>query len=119
MSFASIVVSVSQELNGYDSYVWCIGAWSLASAVSFSLAGPLSDVFGRRLPILFGQAVIVVGSVVAGTAKNIDALIAGEALTGLGTGFLYVSYAGVPEMLPNKWRSLGLGLLEVGISVPW
>ena len=59
------------------------------------------------------------GCVVAATAHKIPSVIAGEGLIGLGCGFLFVSYAGVPEMLPNKWRSLGLGLLELGVSLPW
>jgi MFS family permease len=96
-----------------------MGAWSLTSAVSFSVAGPLSDVFGRRNPILVGQVIIILGCIVASTAHSFANLIAGQALSGFGTGLLFVAYAGVPEMLPNKWRSLGLGILEAGVAIPW
>lgn len=102
-----------------DQLAWVVGAWSLSSAVSFSLAGPLSDVFGRRLPMLVGELVTILGCIVAAVANKIGTLIAGETLIGLGTGVVFVAYAGVPEMLPNKWRSLGLGLLEAGIAIPW
>lgn len=53
------------------------------------------------------------------TAKGLRAIVAGEALIGFGSGLMFVSYAGVPEMLPNKWRALGMSLLEMGIAVPW
>jgi MFS family permease len=113
------VVPVTRDLGGLDKLAWVVGAWSLSSAVSFSLAGPLSDVFGRRLPMLVGEVVTIVGCIVAGVAQNISTLIVGESFIGLGTGVVFVAYAGVPEMLPNKWRSLGLGILEAGIAVPW
>lgn len=113
------MVQVTTDLNGIEQLPWVVGAWSLASAVSFSLAGPLSDVFGRRMPMLVGEAVLILGCIVAAVAHNISTLIVGETLIGLGTGVVFVAYAGVPEMLPNKWRSLGLSLLEAGIAVPW
>lgn len=116
---ATVVQRIAQVMDAPEEATWIVGAWSLSSAISFSLAGPLSDCFGRRGPILSGQALITLGAVVGCTAQNINAIIAGQTLLGLGTGFLFVSYAGVPEMLPNKWRALGLGLLEVGIACPW
>ncbi|KAM0331285.1 hypothetical protein ACHAQA_002955 [Verticillium albo-atrum] len=116
---ASIVVQISRDLGDDADFAWVVGAWSLATACSFSLAGPLSDVFGRRNLILGGQAVVLVGAIVGATAQSVVSLIAAEAVIGFGTGFVFVSYAGVPEMLPNKWRSVGVGILEGGIMVPW
>ncbi|KAK1975814.1 major facilitator superfamily transporter [Colletotrichum cereale] len=119
LAVASIVVQITTELDGQDQLPWVVGSWSLSTACSFSLAGPLSDVFGRRILVLGGQFVVAIGCIAAAAAQNISTLIAAETLVGLGTGFVFVSYAGVPEMLPNKWRSLGLGILESGIAVPW
>ncbi|KAH6615193.1 transmembrane efflux protein [Boeremia exigua] len=118
-SIASIVVPVTNDLGADVDFAWVVGAWSLASACSFSLAGPLSDILGRRELILGGQFVVMIGCIVSGVGKNVATLVAGETLIGLGTGFVFVSYAGVPEMLPNKWRAVGVGILEGGIMVPW
>ncbi|GKT84255.1 major facilitator superfamily transporter [Colletotrichum tofieldiae] len=119
LAVASIVVQITGQLGGQGQLAWVVGSWSLSTACSFSLAGPLSDVFGRRILVLGGQLVVAIGCIAATAAQNISTLIAAETLIGLGTGFVFVSYAGVPEMLPNKWRSLGLGILESGIAVPW
>ena len=119
VTVASVVEPVTRALGNDGLLGWVVGAWSLSSAVSFSLAGPLSDVFGRRIPMLTGEGFVVVGCIVSATAHSVGALIAGETLIGLGTGVVFVAYAGVPEMLPNKWRSLGLGILEGGIAIPW
>ena len=116
---AAISQQVSTALGDPTAVTWVVGANSLASAVSYSMAGPLSDVFGRRYLILFGQALTIVGTIVGACAQNVGALIAAEAIIGIATGFLFVAYAGVPEMLPNKWRALGLGILEGGIALPW
>ncbi|KAH6672645.1 fungal trichothecene efflux pump [Plectosphaerella plurivora] len=116
---ASIVVPVTIDLGSDQDLAWVVGAWSLSTACSFSLAGPLSDVFGRRHLILFGQFVVMIGCIVCGVGQSVVALIAGETVIGFGTGFVFVCYAGVPEMLPNKWRAVGVGILEGGIMVPW
>jgi len=107
------------DLGGEDLLAWVVGAWSLATACSFSLAGPLSDTFGRRTPILVGQVIVIVGCILGAAASTAAALVAGEAVIGFGAGIVFVAYAGVPEMLPNKWKSLGLGILEGGIAFPW
>ncbi|KAH7143502.1 fungal trichothecene efflux pump [Dactylonectria macrodidyma] len=119
VSVAAVVVQITQDLGNDADFAWIVGAWSLATACSFSLGGPLSDVFGRRNLILFGQAVVMIGCIVGGVAKNVATVIASEAIIGFGTGFVFVAYAGVPEMLPNKWRAVGVGILEGGIMVPW
>ncbi|KIX92186.1 uncharacterized protein Z520_12067 [Fonsecaea multimorphosa CBS 102226] len=120
LAVASVLQTIVTDLGGSpDNFTWIVGSWSLASAVSFSLAGPLSDVFGRRIPMLAGEVMNILGCIVTGTAQNIPAIYAGQTLIGLGTGVIFVAYAGVPEMLPNKWRSVGLGLLEAGIAIPW
>lgn len=46
--------------------------------------GPLSDRFGRLVPLLFGSVLCVVASVVATLAPNIEILIAGRFVQGLG-----------------------------------
>ncbi|KAI8663428.1 MFS domain-containing protein [Fusarium keratoplasticum] len=116
---AAVVVQITNDLGNDADLAWVVGAWSLSTACSFSLGGPLSDIFGRRDLILGGQAVVMIGCIVGGVAKNVATLIASETVIGLGTGFVFVAYAGVPEMLPNKWRALGVGILEGGIMVPW
>lgn len=119
MCIAAVIVPVTAELGDMNLLPWVVGSWSLTTACVFSLAGPLSDIFGRRNPILLGDILTIVGFIVGATAKSAPALIAAEGIVGLGTGLIFVAFAGVPEMLPNKWRSVGCGMLEGGIAIPW
>lgn len=59
----AILVSIGTDLGDTSHTVWIPGGWSIASSVSFSIAGSLSDIFGRRNIILFGEALAIVGCV--------------------------------------------------------
>lgn len=55
-----ILVQLSQKLGGDTIDFWIPSGWGAAAAVGFSIAGRLSDVFGRRYVILVGQLLTVV-----------------------------------------------------------
>ena len=87
-------MQLSQEIGGDTIDFWIPSGWGAAAAVGFSIAGRLSDVFGRRYVILVGQALTVVGGIVACTANNMNQLIAGEVILGGSIGTVSVAYAG-------------------------
>jgi hypothetical protein len=42
--------------------------------------------------------------IVAATAKTVLIIVAGSTIIGFGAGIVFVSYAGISELLPNKYR---------------
>lgn len=62
---------------------------------------------------------MLLGCILGGTARSIEVLVTAQTVIGFGAGFVFDVFAAVPEMLPNKWRALGAGLVEGGINVPW
>jgi MFS family permease len=61
---ASVVHNIQIDLKDTsDEATWLVGGYSLATAVSFTLAGSVSDLFGRRFTILLGELVTVIGCV--------------------------------------------------------
>ena len=42
--------------------------------------------------------------IVAALAKSVGMIIVGSTFLGFGCGIVFVSYAGISELLPNKWR---------------
>lgn len=60
-----ILQQIGLELKDTDNILWMPGGWSVASAVSFSIAGGLSDIFGRRWVLIFGQFLTLIGGVSA------------------------------------------------------
>lgn len=59
----SLLAQIGVSLNDTEHISWIPTGWSVASAVSFAIAGGLSDIFGRRNVLLSGQLVVLVGSV--------------------------------------------------------
>lgn len=58
-----ILQQIGMALGDTENIAWIPGSWSIGSAVAFSIAGGLSDVFGRRYVLLSGQAIVLVGGV--------------------------------------------------------
>lgn len=126
-----ILVQLSQKLGGESIDFWVPSGWGAAAAVGFSIAGRISDVFGRRYVILFGQTLTIVGGIIACTAKSLNQLIAGEVILGASIGTVSVAYAGwfniifeyllltrtgITEILPNKYRGMGLAWTEFNLA---
>ena len=55
-----------------------------ATAVGQLFFGPISDRFGRRLPLLVGLGLFLVGSVMASFAPNLDILVFARLIQGIG-----------------------------------
>ncbi len=58
-----IIVQIGIQVGDTTSIAWFAGGWSIASSVSFSIAGSLSDIFGRRYLIISGNLITLVGAV--------------------------------------------------------
>ncbi|KAK3708901.1 hypothetical protein LTR37_011231 [Vermiconidia calcicola] len=106
-----ILVQLAGVIGGENIEFWIPSGWGAAAAIGFSVAGRLSDIFGRRYVILVGQALTVVGGIVACTANTMNQLIAGEVI--LGTSIVT---KGLSEILPNKWRGAGLAWTELNLA---
>src|SRR5260370_451781 len=74
------------QLHGLDRYTWVVTAYVLASMTMIPVVGKLSDQFGRKGFLLFGTALFLLGSMLAGASQSMDQLILFRALQGLGSG---------------------------------
>ena len=83
---ATAVPSVVADLGDYARFPWLFSIYLLAQAVTVPVYGKLADMFGRKPVLLFGIAVFVVSSVIAGFAPSMNVLIAARALQGIGAG---------------------------------
>ena len=70
---------------GINELQWVLDAYNLAYATFLLTGGTLGDLYGRLRVFLWGLAMIVIGSLVCALAPNGPVLIAGRALTGLGS----------------------------------
>ncbi len=75
------MVSAFQSETGY---VWIGSAFILASTASTPVWGSVANIWGRKPIMLISVAVFVLGSLLCAIAKNMDALLAGRTIQGLG-----------------------------------
>ncbi|KAI8982712.1 iron permease [Trametes punicea] len=83
---STAVPTMTNDLHGGDNFVWVGSAYGLASTAILPFSGRLSDVFGRRPIMLISIAIFFIGSALAGSAKNMNWLIAARTVQGVGGG---------------------------------
>lgn len=78
---------LSQDLHAsYSLAQLTITTYMAGFAISQIVYGPASDAFGRRSPLLIGLFLSVLGSIACLCAYNINMLILGRLLQGIGMG---------------------------------
>jgi MFS family permease len=111
--------TISIQFNVSDAgYAWVGAAYLLTNAASVPMWGTISDVFGRKPILLLANAVFLAGSLISALSKNLEMLIAGRAVQGLGGGGIVIlvnicvgdlfsiRYTNQPREFLRRWRSL-------------
>jgi EmrB/QacA subfamily drug resistance transporter len=83
---ATAVPSIVNDLGSFSSFPWLFSVYLLTSAVTVPVYSKLADTVGRRPVLLFGIAVFLLGSILAGVAWSMPALIIARAVQGIGAG---------------------------------
>lgn len=91
---------------------WVLNAYNLPVASLLLASGKLGDVYGRRRLVLLGLIIFTVASALCGFAPNLELLIAGRALQGLGAAALIpLSLTIVTATFPDlKERATAIGI---------
>jgi EmrB/QacA subfamily drug resistance transporter len=77
--------NVQPDLHaGVSSLQWVVNGYALVFASLMLAAGMIGDEFGRKKVMVAGAAVFCAGSVVCALAPNVDTLIGGRVIMGLG-----------------------------------
>ena len=106
---ASAVSYINADLGPSQNYPWINVTWSLGAAILVSVAGRLSDIFGRRYFMLCGASISFIGTIVGATGQNIPQMILSGILFGIGSGFQELGFACIMEFIPNRYRLTALG----------
>ncbi|KAI3319099.1 MFS general substrate transporter [Xylariaceae sp. AK1471] len=105
--------AIVSAIGGATEYVWIANSFVVASSVLQPLVGQVSDLFGRFIPLITSTALFLLGSGIAGGAKNPAMLIGGRTVQGIGAGGLYVLLDIVCcDLVPLRERGKYLGLIN-------
>ncbi|CAK7205596.1 hypothetical protein SEUCBS139899_008374 [Sporothrix eucalyptigena] len=113
----AILSYINTDLGPDPSYTWITVSWNLGGAIFVTVAGRLSDIFGRRYFMITGSCLLIVGSIICATGQSIGQMIAGGAIFGAGSGLLEVVFGAVQEVVPNKYRAIFVGLFDASSVV--
>ena len=83
---ATAVPSIVADLGQFDQFPWLFSVYLLAQAVAVPIYSKLADTIGRKPIVLTGIGLFFVGSILAGVAWSMTALIIFRVVQGLGAG---------------------------------
>lgn len=72
--------SITRDLGGGSLYVWVPNAYFLSNIATLPFISQISDIFGRRGPMLTMVALFIIGSGLCGGASSMAMLIIGRTM---------------------------------------
>ncbi|KPI44781.1 uncharacterized protein AB675_8655 [Cyphellophora attinorum] len=113
--FAAVGTEIATDLGNAGDSAWFIPAWIISITTAFMIAGSNTDMLGRRWFLITGQVVCFVGHLITGLAKSNAQIIAGMTIEGFGAALCQMAAFALPELLPNKWRAIGVVLADFAV----
>ncbi len=101
------------SLGGLGLFPWVFTSFMVTSTTAVPIVGKLTDLYGRKPFYIAGVAILLLGSVLAGSSQSMEQLIAFRAVQGLGAGMIMgIAFAIVGDVFPPAERGKWAGLMS-------
>ncbi|KAK1638606.1 putative MFS transporter [Colletotrichum phormii] len=110
------VPNIVASLNSVAGYIWVGSAFILGFTAVTPVWGSVADLWGRKPIILLALTIFLTGSLLCALAPNMDALIAGRAVQGVGASGMGVM---VNTIICDLFSLRDRGLYLAVTSVIW
>lgn len=95
--------NIVAHLGGIDKILWITAGYLMTEMSGMPIFGKLSDMYGRKRFYVFGIAVFLLGSILCGTAQNMDQLALYRAIQGVGGGALMpIAFTIIFDVVPPE-----------------
>jgi EmrB/QacA subfamily drug resistance transporter len=116
------------ELHGLEMYSWTATAYMLTSTIMVPIYGKLGDMYGRKIILIVGIAIFLLGSALCGLAGEFGdlpvvgggmvQLVVCRAIQGIGSGALFSgAFAVIGDLYPPRERGRVMGLFVAVFSL--
>jgi MFS family permease len=103
---------IATQLGDLQLYSWVFSSFLLAQTAMTVVFGKLADLFGRKPVVLVGIAIFLIGSVLAGLAWSMPAMIAFRLIQGIGAGAIQpITLTIIGDLYPVRERGKVQGWL--------
>lgn len=103
---------IVSQIGDIHLYSWVFSSFLLAQTAMTVIFGKLADLYGRKPIVLTGIAIFLLGSVLAGFAWSMPAMIAFRLIQGIGAGAIQpVTLTIVADLYPARERGKVQGYL--------
>ncbi len=103
---------IVSQIGGMEYFDWVFTVYMLTSTITAMLVGKLSDIYGRKIFILIGIGIFMIGAFLCGTSNDIIQLIMYRGLQGFGGGMIMSSaFTTVGDLFSPRERGKWQGLL--------
>ena len=111
---APALPAIGRSLGGIDDLSWVVTAYLLALTATTPLFGKLSDIYGRRVVLLWAIGIFIAGSVACALAQNIWMLSLSRGLQGVGGGgLLPIAQTVIADLLSPRERPVVQGRTSI------
>lgn len=118
----TVIPLVTRDLGASHDYIWINAAFNIAAAAILPLLGQLSDVMGRRIPMLLSLGLFTLGSALCGAAQNTAMMIACRAIQGAGSGGIMMLLEVItcdlfPLRVRGNYFAIVLAFCSIGVTL--
>lgn len=115
---ATLLSTVGNKFNGFDRIGWLASGFLISMAVFVAVWGKMAIIFGRKNTMIAAIVLFEAGSLMCALANDMNVLIGGRVLAGVGGGGILTSvFIVITEILPIQKRPLGMALIASVFAV--
>jgi EmrB/QacA subfamily drug resistance transporter len=111
---APALAAIGKSLGGIDDLSWVVTVYLLSVTATTPLFGKLSDIYGRRIVLLWAIAIFIGGSIACALAPTIWILVLARGLQGIGGGgLLPIAQTIIADLLSPRERPIVQGRTSI------
>jgi len=100
-----------------SAVTWVLTAYLLSAAICTPIIGRIGDKVGKERMFVVALGALGVGSVVAGLSTNIEVLLLGRVIQGIGGGVLPLAFGIIRDEFPEDKVGSAVGLASALLAV--